>query len=398
MAEVTTTTAARSGASATMKVSVRTLTGAGNYTQWKVQIAAALAQCGVRKTDYTEKNEDWSALVTLVDGAALAAEKAARDAAFGRTASSSRTKAEVTAVSPVLVELVARGRKAYNAINNTLSEELRHLARQSVQDEEAFALWSFVLKRFEGTEQDHVADMWVQFTNLRMDTDEKYDEYKARVDEVTKRLTDAKNEPPAGLYAAMLLTASKLQPTYDQSLAALRAAGLLKDPATIKWDEVLANMALCEREQQRREEADNDGEMMQHAMAARRTTMKNSKYDRNDTKCYNCNGSGHYSRECPKPHTEKTKAALAKKEKQDRRRDTSPTPGESENDSSYEEGSPRSTTNKNQAMAVHHHDTVLDDNDDDEEKAWRKVRHKKHAVNGRYYAFANMALTKTISK
>src|SRR6185437_926282 len=80
-------------------------------------------------------------------------------------------------------DAVARTKKAYALLYQALPDELRRLVAQVPQGY-AYGIWSWLEKRFQSTEQDHVGDLWDEFTKLAMEEDESFDVYKARVDRV----------------------------------------------------------------------------------------------------------------------------------------------------------------------------------------------------------------------
>lgn len=174
----------------------------------------------------------------------------------------------------------------------SLSDELRRLVAQVPQGY-AYGIWSWLEKRFQSTEQDHVGDLWDEFTKLVQEESESFDMYKARVDRVYGLLVHAKDKPSPGLYAHRLLW--KLSPRYNPAVLALKASGKLKDASAIDWSEIVSFVNNHERSQQRL--AMNEEEEQQRGFAA----MQRGSGSAKDIKCYNCGKKGHMARSCKMP-------------------------------------------------------------------------------------------------
>ena len=283
---------------------------AGRYAEWRPAMENVLMRAGVAQRDYTEENPDWPALVTAVEQWTRADEDTSIAYALGRGTSSSSSKAGPTAAEKEArrgaTEAVARTKKAYALLYQALSDELRRLVAQVPQGY-AYGVWSWLEQRFQSTEQDHVGDLWDEFTQLAQEDDESFDVYKARVDRVHGLLAHAKDKPSPGLYAHRLLW--KLCPRYNPAVLALKASGKLKDASTINWNEIVAFVNNHERSEHRL--ALNEGETEQRTFAVTRGGRWNDGGDRtkntqrSDTltgiECFNCGESGHMARNCRKP-------------------------------------------------------------------------------------------------
>ena len=176
----------------------------GGYAAWRPVMENVLMRAGVAPRDYKEENADWAALVAAVDCWTTADEEASIAYALGRASASSSSTAGPTAAEKEArrgaTEAVARAKRAYALLYQALSDELRRLVANVAQGD-AFGLWSWLEKRFQSTEQDNVGDLWDAFTQLSQESDESFDQYKARVDHVFGLLAHAKDKPSAGLYA-----------------------------------------------------------------------------------------------------------------------------------------------------------------------------------------------------
>ena len=266
----------------------------GRYGEWRPQMETALMRAGIAERDYCEENADWAELTAAVEKWTRSDERASIDYALGRgSASSSSSKAGPSAAEKEArrgaAEAVARTKKAYALLYQALPDELRRLVAQVPQGY-AYGIWSWLEKRFQSTEQDHVGDLWDEFTKLAMEEDESFDVYKARVDRVFGLLVHAKDKPSPGLYTHRLLW--KLTPRYNPAVLALKASGKLKDAANIDWEETVAFLNNHERSERRLQNADEGDQL---AAAATRGV----RLDRlADMECFNCGDKGHMARHC----------------------------------------------------------------------------------------------------
>ncbi|MDZ4284468.1 MAG: hypothetical protein U1A28_01430 [Patescibacteria group bacterium] len=208
---------------------------AGRYAEWRPEMENVLMRAGVARRDYTEENPDWLTLVEAVEQWTRANENASVAYALGRGVASSSSKAGPSAgemeARRGASEVVARTNRAYTLLYQSLSDELRRLVAQVPQGY-AFGIWNWLEKRFQSTEQDHVGDLWDEFTQLAQEEDESFDVFKSRVDRVHGLLAHAKDKPSPGLYAHRLLW--KLSPRYSPAVLALKASGKLKDAGARK--------------------------------------------------------------------------------------------------------------------------------------------------------------------
>ena len=306
------------------------------YAVWRPQMQTYLMRQGVEARDYTRAIAEWDALVLAVQTDADDEERAAIEAVLGQgkgapsSMSSSTTtttttvknehelaaEREAAAAKKHVAALITRARKAFGFLYAALPADLRLLVADVPQGY-AYGIWSFLEKKFRNTEQDNVAALWKNFVTLSQGVDENFDEYKARVDSVRELLEHAKEQPPAGLYATLLLW--NLQPRYATAVLTLKTGDRVKDPVKIDWPAIVEYMSQYERSQQSLGETDAD-----RAMAARHgakppfksyktaastsSTSNNQKSGGgssapplNTIQCWNCKQMGHYASDCSKP-------------------------------------------------------------------------------------------------
>ena len=190
-------------------------------------IAAVLGQptSTVKKSDASSSSSD---------------ESATADASAAKP-TSAWTKQAVTPQAPAADDekirkevkaLVARSQRGYAMLYEAMPEDLRpqvaHLSSGN-----ANALWTWIQRKFQSTEVDAVSTLIRQWMQMRMAADEPFDAYRARVDEVDRLLTAAKEPQSRRVYAYVML--DQLQPRYNQAVLALKASDKLKEQDKINW-------------------------------------------------------------------------------------------------------------------------------------------------------------------
>ena len=205
-----------------------------------------------------------------------------------------------------VADLIGRSRKAYGFLFAALPTDVRQLVADVPQGY-AFGIWSFLEKKFRNTEQDSVMALWERLSTLSQEAEESFDTYKARVDSVIELLANAKQTPPPGLYASLLLW--RLQPRYATAVLTLKTGDRLKDVAAIDWPAIVEYMGQYERSQLGLTGTDGAVDralaMRNKPAAAASNSGQNKKSSLHrsggDIECYNCHKLGHYAAECPRP-------------------------------------------------------------------------------------------------
>jgi transposase InsO family protein len=209
----------------------------------------------------------------------------------------------------VVHSLLTQSQRVYAFLLDSIPSELRTQIAHLTQGN-GFALWRWLEVKFQSTEADAVGGLWRQWSSLRMETDESFDAYRARVNSAKSLLEYAKEKISDSHYCFVLL--DNLQPRYAQAVLALKAGGITKDASKIDWEAVTALLNSHEKSEQRHTENMGGGEQQQ-AMAATRghTAGAGRGGSRNETReqraeryaktqCFYCKQFGHYKMQCPK--------------------------------------------------------------------------------------------------
>lgn len=319
-------------------------TGAGvPHTLWRPQMQTFLMRHGIEDRDYAREIAQWRELASTVEADAEAEEQEAIRlvlAAGGGSSCSTASSASSNSVPPAatvkkevaaapvaddqqkakkrVADLIGRSRKAYGFLFAALPTDVRQLVADVPQGY-AYGIWSFLEKKFRNTEQDSVMALWERLSTLSQDGQESFDAYKARVDSVIELLVNAKQTPPPGLYAALLLW--RLQPRYATAVLTLKTGDRLKDAAAIDWPAIVEYMGQYERSQIGLAGVDP---AVDRALALRSKLGMNhggqalgGKKSASNIECYNCHKLGHYAAECQQPdrrHKEQNKEGQWKRQ------------------------------------------------------------------------------------
>jgi len=154
-------------------------------------------------------------------------------------------------------ELVQRAKKAYAALFKALPLELQPQVAH-IPSGFAYGLWKWLQDKYQSTQTDAVNTLIQTWMKLRMEENESFDSYRARVNSVYTLLVAADEKPSARVYAYKLL--DELTPRFNQAVLALKASGKLNVTVTVNpqtkvktetgpnWDEIAAFINAHERE------------------------------------------------------------------------------------------------------------------------------------------------------
>jgi len=288
-------------------------------------MAAFMLKVGVKEAAYQRPITRWQELCTLIQKWDDARFNDAMSAELDGASSKSASSESKDAAKPdegnrkAIKELMDTSQKAYGYLYEALSDELRALVK-GVPFGYAYGLWKFMEDKFQNTEQDNIADLYKRWSELAIGSEESFESYKARVDEVNRLLEQASDKPSAGQYAYVVLDkAAMLQPKLKPAVLALRVSSAasgsatdrfkLSDPKHINWDEVVKFISNHERSENRMSDAQAERDGIAAAAAARTSSWKkplaaNSDWMKNkssaDIECHHCHEKGHIRPHCPK--------------------------------------------------------------------------------------------------
>ena len=242
---------------------------------------------------------------------------------------SAEQKAEQKAQRALLPSYVERSRKAFGAIFNALSDDLR-LQVAHLPQGWANGLWLWLERKYQSTDPDNVASLLMEWMSMQQDKDESFDQYRARVTKLLTLLEHAKEQQsPQMVYVVTLL---RLRPKYKPAVLALQNGSMLQDMANIDWNAVTQFINAHERSGRQFAEvaaasgakamSARDADATEHTPAssvsqpqAHSLMPERSKDTRGDgsrkedrrtgfipmeeRQCYTCSKYGHISRYCP---------------------------------------------------------------------------------------------------
>lgn len=232
--------------------------------------------------------------------------------------------AQVKESRKVLIATVERSHRAFGLLYASLPDELC-LQVAHLPQGWAYGLWAWLQAKFQGTEEDSVDSLFSEWTALRQDGDESFDQYRARVNRLRTLLELAKEKPSERMVTFTLL--GKLQPHFKPAVLALKNGELLKQPENIDWERVTAFLNAHERSEMRLGDREshraaallaqqkssgpqaggfsthgsNGGDRRggPHARSGNGSQQGASSRPASEVQCYKCKGFGHIRPDCP---------------------------------------------------------------------------------------------------
>lgn len=241
-------------AAASLRFGAPPLLQPSSYPSWRPRMEAYLMRQGLEEA-YKDELESWTELHAAVRQWDLASKARAISSALGRVAASAssgssakKADPEEESVKREVRGMVDRSLRAYGLLHEAMTEELR-VQTAHIPPGYAFGVWSWLEKKFQSTEVDCVNDLIEKWMELRMESDESFDSYRARVNKICVLLEQAKEKPSARIFAYKML--DMLQPRYRPAVLALKAGDKLKDPLNVNWEDVTAFLNSHERSEHR---------------------------------------------------------------------------------------------------------------------------------------------------
>ena len=299
------------GGSAGASAAAPRLSSGVDYSTWAPLFINWCRRHGIDSA-IARETKDWTVLCQREQQWEIDAEEASIAAVLTPSSSSSSSTTKATAISPDVLsaqtavrQLLARSKRAYGALFEAIPDELR---TQVVTEEGyAFGLWKWLEKKFQSTEADNVGNLWSKWTDMRMESDETYDAYRARVCKLHALLAAAKEAITPSFFLYIML--DRLQPSYSQVVLALKTSSKLVDPAKVNWDEVATLISAHERSEHRGGEEKSMSATRprpRHDHNRSRDSTSSTTNPRWNPQCYNCKQFGHIAINCQQKKSEQS--------------------------------------------------------------------------------------------
>jgi hypothetical protein len=171
---------------------------AAGYATWAPRMTVVLQQRGaegihLKKMDeqawtrLSEQvaawhDEDFDAALALATGTPTGS----KDGAASSSSSAAGPSAGVKESRKLLIATVERSHKAFGVLYAALPDELC-LQVAHLPQGWAYGLWAWLQAKYQGTEEDSVDALFSDWAALRQESDESFDQYRARVARVCWR-------------------------------------------------------------------------------------------------------------------------------------------------------------------------------------------------------------------
>jgi hypothetical protein len=278
-----------------------------DYESWRPLMVAYLGKMGIKDMHYLSPIDNFIVIRKQLSDSAVAESLSALAAFSGNlelpvngSSSSSANRVVMTdAHKKTVTQLIDLSIKAYGLLYEALSDDVRRLV-QSVPSGYAHGVWKYLEVKYQGEEMANRVKLIRQIHSLEMQEGELFETFKARVDQIKRRLVPLNEEPSAAAYVGILF--HKLPASYSIVFQALVAANKLNADADIEW--VVKYISEYERSVNKSGTSNNESSEVTFGLRGNRGYNGNGKYAKNKTsdgvQCYNCRQTGHVKWECPK--------------------------------------------------------------------------------------------------
>lgn len=195
----------------------------------------------------------------------------------------------------IVVETVLKIRSVYSILFESIPVEYRNQIPSEQRGNGAY-LWKWLEEKLQSNTVDTQHIIMSELFAIHQSDDETFEQYKARVDHLNDRLTQAKVDIPLPMYRHILL--GKLRAEYQPIVVTISTSSEYKsdtDPVK-EWNKITQAIATFERQFL----SQNGSSASSSTVMALQATIK-KKFDKKYIKCYNCNKMGHYKSECSAP-------------------------------------------------------------------------------------------------
>jgi hypothetical protein len=211
-----------------------------DYESWRPLMVAYLGKMGIKDMHYLSPIDNFIVIRKQLSDSAVAESLSALAAFSGNlelpvngSSSSSANRVVMTdAHKKTVTQLIDLSIKAYGLLYEALSDDVRRLV-QSVPSGYAHGVWKYLEVKYQGEEMANRVKLIRQIHSLEMQEGELFETFKARVDQIKRRLVPLNEEPSAAAYVGILF--HKLPASYSIVFQALVAANKLNADADIEW-------------------------------------------------------------------------------------------------------------------------------------------------------------------
>lgn len=289
------------------------LTSSKEYSVWKKAMKNYLAE---RKLDdvLIMQIPDWKGITDKVDAFNAKSNKVAYDMMgikLKDATSQPKIKDEeekfnvdINSISEdirkTIINTVQRVKTVYNILYEALPSDIRNCISVEIQGNGA-ALWTWLEERLHGNTIDVTYETISELFTIKQSSDETFETYKARVDELNEKLAATKEDLSPTLYRYVLLT--KLRSEYQHFVVSLNLSKEYKEGTQVEiWKNI--SLAIQNFERTNLSNKSDSSSSSETAMAAHyKSNIKGSNnYHKSEfnPQCHHCGEFGHIRPKCPK--------------------------------------------------------------------------------------------------